>query len=81
MSLDLVQEWLAENAKDSIIGGDLSIRGIATYQPFDGLMEMKVEMFNVLLSGFVVSCVPAGPPYEFVFFLVAFFHLLFPVMM
>ncbi|KAF7137270.1 hypothetical protein RHSIM_Rhsim07G0098100 [Rhododendron simsii] len=44
LSLDLVQEWLAENAKDLIIGGDLSIRGIATYQPFDGMMEMKVAV-------------------------------------
>lgn len=48
MSLDLVRDWLAENARDSIIGGggsgggELSISGIATYQPFDGLMELKV---------------------------------------
>lgn len=42
-----------ENAKDSITDEDLSIQRIATYQPFDELMEMKVEMFNVLLSGFV----------------------------
>ncbi|KAI7994268.1 putative aminotransferase ACS10 [Camellia lanceoleosa] len=44
LSLDLVQDWLAENAKDSIIGGDLNISGIATYQPFDGLMELKVAV-------------------------------------
>ncbi|XP_043717329.1 probable aminotransferase ACS12 [Telopea speciosissima] len=48
LSLDLVRDWLAENVKDSIIGsgggGDLSIRGIATYQPFDGLMEFKVAV-------------------------------------
>ncbi|CAL5356042.1 unnamed protein product [Camellia sinensis] len=44
LSLDLVQDWLAENAKDSIIGGDLNISGVATYQPFDGLMELKVAV-------------------------------------
>ncbi|CDP09855.1 unnamed protein product [Coffea canephora] len=44
LSLDLVQEWLAENAKESILGQDMSISGIATYQPFDGLMELKVAV-------------------------------------
>ncbi|XP_059661684.1 1-aminocyclopropane-1-carboxylate synthase 6-like isoform X2 [Cornus florida] len=44
LSLDLVQDWLAKNAKDSIIGRDLSISGIASYQPFDGLMELKVAV-------------------------------------
>ncbi|KAL3498732.1 hypothetical protein ACH5RR_041464 [Cinchona calisaya] len=44
LSLDLVQEWLAENAMESILGQDLSISGIATYQPFDGLMELKVAV-------------------------------------
>ncbi|KAJ4951709.1 hypothetical protein NE237_028541 [Protea cynaroides] len=48
LSLDLIQDWLAENVKDSIVGaeggGDLSICGIATYQPFDGLMELKVAV-------------------------------------
>ncbi|XP_071919536.1 1-aminocyclopropane-1-carboxylate synthase 6-like isoform X1 [Coffea arabica] len=44
LSLDLVQEWLAENAKESILGQDMSISGIATYQPFDGLMELKVAI-------------------------------------
>lgn len=33
-----------ENARDSIVGdgGELSIKGIATYQPFDGLLSLKV---------------------------------------
>ncbi|KAL3499461.1 hypothetical protein ACH5RR_038554 [Cinchona calisaya] len=44
LSLDLVQEWLEKNAKQSMLGQDLSIRGIATYQPFDGLMELKVAV-------------------------------------
>ncbi|KAA8521946.1 hypothetical protein F0562_012740 [Nyssa sinensis] len=44
LSLDLVQDWLSENGKDSLIGRGLSISGIATYQPFDGLMELKVAV-------------------------------------
>ncbi|KAF2311764.1 hypothetical protein GH714_026593 [Hevea brasiliensis] len=35
---------MAKNLMDSIMGtdgGDLNIHGIATYQPFDGLMELK----------------------------------------
>ncbi|GLU05681.1 hypothetical protein SLE2022_227660 [Rubroshorea leprosula] len=46
LSLDLVNEWLVENAREAILagGGELSISGIATYQPFDGLMEFKVAV-------------------------------------
>ncbi|KAK3012983.1 hypothetical protein RJ639_010438 [Escallonia herrerae] len=44
LSLDLVQKWLAANARESILGRDLSISGIATYQPLDGLMELKVAV-------------------------------------
>ncbi|KAK6935276.1 Aminotransferase, class I/classII [Dillenia turbinata] len=44
LTLDLVRDWLSENARDSIVGGDLSISGFATYQPFDGLMELKVAV-------------------------------------
>ncbi|EOY24538.1 ACC synthase 10 isoform 2 [Theobroma cacao] len=38
LSLDLVKNWLAENAREAILGNgkELSISGIATYQPFDG---------------------------------------------
>ncbi|KAK6947677.1 Aminotransferase, class I/classII [Dillenia turbinata] len=42
LTLDLVRDWFSENSRDSIVGGDLSISGIATYQPFDGLMELKM---------------------------------------
>ncbi|KAL2525117.1 putative aminotransferase ACS10 [Abeliophyllum distichum] len=42
LSLDMVQEWLAEHTRESIICQDLSISGIAVYQSFDGLMELKV---------------------------------------
>ncbi|GAB2300916.1 Probable aminotransferase acs10 [Dionaea muscipula] len=47
LSLDLIRDWLAENASNSISargGEELSISGIATYQPFDGLMELKVAV-------------------------------------
>ncbi|KAK8584348.1 hypothetical protein V6N12_068592 [Hibiscus sabdariffa] len=46
LSLDLVKDWLAENASEAILGSgkELSISGIATYQPFDGLMEFKVAV-------------------------------------
>ncbi|EOY24537.1 ACC synthase 10 isoform 1 [Theobroma cacao] len=46
LSLDLVKNWLAENAREAILGNgkELSISGIATYQPFDGLMEFKVAV-------------------------------------
>ncbi|KAF2311789.1 hypothetical protein GH714_026726 [Hevea brasiliensis] len=40
----LIEKWMAKNLRDSIMGtdgGDLNILGIATYQPFDGLMELK----------------------------------------
>ncbi|KAK6158072.1 hypothetical protein DH2020_005386 [Rehmannia glutinosa] len=38
---DLVQEWLADHAKESIMGKEFSI---STYQPFDGLMELKIAV-------------------------------------
>ncbi|MBA0773402.1 hypothetical protein Gotri_008680 [Gossypium trilobum] len=46
LSLDLVKHWLAENAEQVILrnGKELSISRIATYQPFDGLVEFKVAV-------------------------------------
>lgn len=39
-----------DNAKDAILGGDeLGISGIVCYQPLDGLMELKVVSFILLL--------------------------------
>ncbi|XP_010277428.1 PREDICTED: probable aminotransferase ACS12 [Nelumbo nucifera] len=59
LSLDLVQDWLSKNAKDSITGGegngDLNICGIATYQPFDGLVELKVAV-----AGFMSQVMGGG---------------------
>ncbi|XP_028762760.1 probable aminotransferase ACS12 [Neltuma alba] len=49
LSLDLVQDWLVENASGAILGGqedcrELSISGITAYQPHDGLTELKVAV-------------------------------------
>lgn len=49
LTLDLVKEWLVENAKEAILGGggegeELSIGGIATYQPSHGLTQLKVAV-------------------------------------
>ncbi|KAL5744422.1 hypothetical protein ACOSQ2_027538 [Xanthoceras sorbifolium] len=47
LCLDLIEKWVLENLTDSIMGtngGDLSISGIAMYQPCDGMMELKVAM-------------------------------------
>ncbi|GAB4834256.1 Probable aminotransferase acs10 [Ancistrocladus abbreviatus] len=47
-SLDLVRDWLAENARNFILwskgvcGEESCLSGISTYQPFDGLVELKV---------------------------------------
>ncbi|RWW73446.1 hypothetical protein BHE74_00018695 [Ensete ventricosum] len=45
LSLDLIGDWLARNVKDTLLDerqGGLSITGLATYQPFDGLVELKM---------------------------------------
>ncbi|OAY78045.1 putative aminotransferase ACS12 [Ananas comosus] len=48
LSLDLVQEWLVKNAKEALLGedkeGGLNIRGLATYQPFDGSIDLKMAV-------------------------------------
>ncbi|KAK6130123.1 hypothetical protein DH2020_036139 [Rehmannia glutinosa] len=44
LSMDLVQDWLADHARESIICQRLSKSGITTYQPFDGLMELKTAV-------------------------------------
>lgn len=49
MVMDMVQDWMDENWRESLLGGgighgdeELSISEIATYQPYDGLMELKL---------------------------------------
>ncbi|CAA6656261.1 unnamed protein product [Spirodela intermedia] len=44
LSLDLVGEWLACHLRDSLLDDNhapFDINGLATYQPFDGLMDLK----------------------------------------
>lgn len=62
--LDLIEKWVSENLSDSIMGrdgDDLSISGITTYQPFDGMMELKVAMagFMSQVLGQAVSFDPS----------------------
>ncbi|XP_073133113.1 probable aminotransferase ACS12 isoform X2 [Henckelia pumila] len=46
---DLVRKWLVDKGKELILGQDLSnITRVATYQPFDGLWDLKV-----VLAGFM----------------------------
>ncbi|PON70001.1 L-threonine-O-3-phosphate decarboxylase [Parasponia andersonii] len=47
LCFDLIEKWVSENLTTSIIGtggGDLNISGIAAYQPFDGMTELKVAI-------------------------------------
>ncbi|XP_031383011.1 probable aminotransferase ACS12 isoform X2 [Punica granatum] len=51
LCLDLIDEWMSENLNNSVIrgdGGDLGIAGLATYQPSDGLVELKVAMASFM---------------------------------
>lgn len=51
LCLDLIEKWISENMRDSILGregGELSISGIAAYQPFDGMPELKVVMADYM---------------------------------
>ncbi|XP_050153061.1 probable aminotransferase ACS12 isoform X2 [Malus sylvestris] len=46
LCLDLIEKWVSENLMESMVGtdgGDLSISGIAAYQPFDGMTKLKVK--------------------------------------
>lgn len=47
-----MEEWLVENARAAILGGggeELNVSGIATYQPADGLPELKMVITNSFL--------------------------------
>ncbi|KAF7820708.1 putative aminotransferase ACS12 [Senna tora] len=51
LCLDLIEKWMSVNLKESLLGTDdvtLSMNGIAAYQPFDGLEELKVAMSNLM---------------------------------
>ncbi|XP_074577707.1 1-aminocyclopropane-1-carboxylate synthase 6-like isoform X2 [Curcuma longa] len=56
LSLDLIRDWLVSNWKDSLLleEQELSVRGLATYQPHDGLMELKMavaEFMGQIMQG------------------------------
>lgn len=62
LSLDLIEKWMSENLTDTITGregGELSISGIATYQPFDGLIEFKVAV-----AGFMSQVMEGGVSFD-----------------
>ncbi|XP_031109311.1 probable aminotransferase ACS12 [Ipomoea triloba] len=64
LSLDLIEKWLSNNLNGSALeslGGGLNISGIAAYQPFDGLMELKVAMAGFMseVMGRAVSYNPS----------------------
>ena len=51
LSLDLVGRWMEEHAGAAMLDGlagageevrDLTIRGLATYQPYDGILDLKM---------------------------------------
>ncbi|KAM5557157.1 putative aminotransferase ACS12 [Rosa sericea] len=63
LCFDLIEKWVSENWTESILGtngGDLSIAGIAAYQPFDGFTELKVAMAN-FMSQVMRRSVPFDP--------------------
>ncbi|KAK8521343.1 hypothetical protein V6N13_077452 [Hibiscus sabdariffa] len=60
LCFDLIEKWILENLKDSMMGSDdadLNINGIATYQPFDGTLELKLVL--CLIMGGAVSFEPS----------------------
>ncbi|XP_020591852.1 probable aminotransferase ACS12 [Phalaenopsis equestris] len=64
LSLDIIGDWITANLQKSLLGemrGDLNIRGLATYEPFDGLWDLKVAMagFMSQIMGGSVSFNPA----------------------
>ncbi|XVF27014.1 hypothetical protein REPUB_Repub14bG0069900 [Reevesia pubescens] len=64
LCFDLIEKWMSENLRDWIMGredSDLSISGIATYQPYDGTMELKLAMAGFMphVMGGAVSFEPS----------------------
>ncbi|XP_022970135.1 probable aminotransferase ACS10 [Cucurbita maxima] len=65
LSSDLVQNWLTENGRDAIFGGgnhnELSVAGTVSYQPSDGLPDLKlaVASFMSQVVGNSVSFIPS----------------------
>ncbi|TYH61397.1 hypothetical protein ES332_D07G048900v1 [Gossypium tomentosum] len=62
LCFDLIEKWTSENLRDWVMGregGDLSISGIATYQPSDGTMKLKMAM-----AGFMSRVIGRDVSYE-----------------
>ncbi|XP_022996282.1 probable aminotransferase ACS10 [Cucurbita maxima] len=65
LSSDLVQNWLEENGRDAILGGgnhnELSVAGTVSYQPSDGLMDLKLAVASFMSQavGNSVSFIPS----------------------
>ncbi|URD92929.1 Aminotransferase [Musa troglodytarum] len=59
LSLDMIRDWLISNVKEPLLldeEGELSIHGLATYQPYDGLMDLKMavaEFIGQVMQGSV----------------------------
>ncbi|KAI7743247.1 hypothetical protein M8C21_003595, partial [Ambrosia artemisiifolia] len=53
LTVDLIENWITENLNESILGGGdnrggLSLSGIVTYQPLDGMTELKLAMAGLM---------------------------------
>ncbi|KAM7266400.1 hypothetical protein ACFE04_004297 [Oxalis oulophora] len=48
LCFDLIERWMAEKFRMGIDEGESNISGIATYQPFDGLVELKMVMADFM---------------------------------
>ncbi|XP_014501114.1 probable aminotransferase ACS12 isoform X1 [Vigna radiata var. radiata] len=49
LCFDLIGEWVARNLEGTMSGGvDLGINGIAPYQTFDGVMELKMALSDFM---------------------------------
>ncbi|MFS7929614.1 putative 1-aminocyclopropane-1-carboxylate synthase [Helianthus anomalus] len=60
LTLDLIENWITNNLNESILGGGLSVSGIVTYQPHDGMTELKLAMAG-LMSQVVGKTVTFNP--------------------
>ncbi|PPD94239.1 hypothetical protein GOBAR_DD08715 [Gossypium barbadense] len=68
LCFDLIEKWMSENLGHSITGrdnGELNINGIATYQPFDGTMELKLHRWkSEAMAGFMSHIMGGAVTFE-----------------
>ncbi|KAK9668248.1 hypothetical protein RND81_13G044700 [Saponaria officinalis] len=60
MCIDLVREWMVENAKEAIMRQEFHVSGIANYQPFDGMIDLKIAVAE-FMSGITERRVNFNP--------------------